>query len=289
MNPASVWHAMGRRNPTGTRPGRQCLAVLVLAGLMLAATADAQFNRRSPALNRLAATSDFDGQFHFCRVVYQSSMFGRGGNWTTDYPNADINLSIRLSELTRTQVSMSPGGYPNHLLVRLDSDELFQCPFILMSAPGRAFFDEVEASNLRDYLEKGGFLWVDDFWGTQEWLAWESQIRKVFPRNVRAILDVPLDHPLFRTQFEVTEIPQIPNIGFYLRSGGQTSERYEDSAVPHVRAITDDAGRIMVLMTHNTDIADAWEREGEDPRYFYAFGPRGYAFGINAVLYALIH
>ena len=57
--------------------------------------------------------------------------------------------------------------------------------------------------------------------------------------------------------------------------------------MPQVKAIADRTGRLMVLMTHNTDIADSWEREGEDASYFYAFSPRGYAFGINAVLYAL--
>ena len=59
--------------------------------------------------------------------------------------------------------------------------------------------------------------------------------------------------------------------------------------MPYVRSIADAERPLMVLMTHNTDIADSWEREGEDPRYFYAFSPRGYAFGINAILYALTH
>ena len=109
------------------------------------------------------------------------------------------------------------------------------------------------------------------------------------PAGDYPIFDVPLDHALFKSQFEVTEIPQIPNIGFFLRSGGRTSEQGADSAVPMVRGIADRDGRLMVLMTHNTDIQDSWEREGEDPSYFYAFSPRGYAFGINAILYALTH
>jgi hypothetical protein len=111
----------------------------------------------------------------------------------------------------------------------------------------------------------------------------------VLPAGDYPIFDVPLDHALFKSQFEVTEIPQIPNIGFFLRSGGRTSEQGADSAVAQVKGIIDNDGRLMVLMTHNTDIADSWEREGEDPSYFYAFSPRGYAFGINAVLYALTH
>ena len=94
---------------------------------------------------------------------------------------------------------------------------------------------------------------------------------KSAPAGEYPVFDLPLDHVLFRTQFEVTEIPQIPSINFFMRSGGGTSERGADSAVPYVRAVADDDGRIMVLMTHNTDIQDSWEREGDDASYFYAF------------------
>ena len=73
------------------------------------------------------------------------------------------------------------------------------------------------------------------------------------------------------------------------RVGRELKERGYDSAEPHLRAISDRHGNIMVLMTHNTDISDAWEREGEDPRYFYLFSPRGYAVGINAIMYAMTH
>jgi hypothetical protein len=62
-----------------------------------------------------------------------------------------------------------------------------------------------------------------------------------------------------------------------MRSGGRTSEQGADSATPHIRAIADQKGRVIILMTHNTDIGDSWEREGDDPSYFVAFGPKGYA------------
>ena len=86
--------------------------------------------------------------------------------------------------------------------------------------------------------------------------------RKVLPAAEYPIFDLPLDHPLFQAQFAVTEIPQIPNIRFFIRSGGQTSERGADSAIPYARGIADDQGWLMVPMTHNTDIQDSWEREG---------------------------
>jgi hypothetical protein len=256
--------------------------------LLAATSAAAQFQRGFAGV-RVATPADFDGRFHFCRLVYQSSTRGNGGSWTTDYPNADINMSIRLSELTKTDVSMTDANEPNHLLVRPTDDVLFQCPLVIMTAPGSAFFSDADAERLRTYLLKGGFLWADDFWGTYQWEEWESQIRKVFPADTHAIADLPLDHPMLRAQFQVTEIPQIPNIGYFRRSGGDTSEQGADSATPHARIIVGDEGRVMVLMTHNTDISDSWEREGEDPSFFYAFGPRGYAFGINVLLYAMTH
>jgi hypothetical protein len=89
--------------------------------------------------------------------------------------------------------------------------------------------------------------------------------------------------------YDIRHIPQIPSIGFWASTGGQTSERGADSAVPHVRAITDEDGRIMVLMTHNTDFGDAFEREGDDHRYFLQFAPDGYAFGVNTLVYSMTH
>ena len=256
--------------------------------LTTAAAAHAQFGRGFFG-SRVATEQDFDGRFHYCRMLYRPSMNGWGGSWRTDYPNADINLSVRLSELTKIVVSKNASGAPNHLLVRPGGDELFQCPLVIMSAPGSATLDEKEAARLREYLLKGGMLWTDDSWGSYQWAHWVGQIQKVLPPAEYPMFDVPLDHILYRTQFEVKEIPQIPNIGFFLRSGGGTSEQGSDSAVAQVKGIADRNGRLMVLMTHNTDIADSWEREGEDPSYFYAFSPRGYAFGINAVLYAHTH
>lgn len=262
------------------------LAIAIALGT--AAAADAQFGRAFFG-SRVATEADFDGRFHYCRMLYRRSMNGWGGSWRTDYPNADINLSIRLAELTKIPVSKNGAGSPNHLLVRPSGDELFQCPLVILSAPGSATFDEHEAARLREYLLKGGMLWADDSWGSYQAARWIGQLQRVLPPADFPMFDVQLDHVLYRTQFEVNEIPQIPNIGHFLRSGGGTSEMGSDSAVPQVKGIADRNGRLMVLWTHNTDIADSWEREGDDPSYFYAFSPRGYAFGINAVLYAHTH
>jgi hypothetical protein len=271
------------------RPGRTAIVAVVLIGIcLLAAAGEAQF-RRGGRQVRPAVPEDFDGAFHFCRAFFRSDFRGDGGNWSVDYPKADVNLSIRLGELTKIAVSHDTQGYPNHLIVRLTDDELYGCPFIMMTEVGSALFDDKEAARLRDYLLKGGFLWVDDFWGSYAWDFWVSTFRKVLPAGEYPIFDLPANHPLFHTQFEVAKVPQIPNIGFFIGSNGGTSERGADSATAHARGVVDKNGRLMVLMTHNTDVGDSWEREGDDPRYFYAVGPNGYAFGINVVLYALTH
>ena len=87
--------------------------------------------------------------------------------------------------------------------------------------------------------------------------------------------------------FDLQGVPQIPGIGTFL--AGRTSERGADSADVHVRAITDTRGRVMVFMTHNTDVSDSWEREGEDPNYFRQFSVDGYRVAINVLLYAMTH
>jgi hypothetical protein len=108
--------------------------------------------------------------------------------------------------------------------------------------------------------------------------------------TIYPIIDVPANDPIFRSQFNVANAPQITNIQFWRGVGGSiTSERGFDSEEVHFRVIRDHAGRILVVMTHNTDIADSWEREGEDPAFFRQFSPGGYAFGINVLLHAMTH
>ena len=106
----------------------------------------------------MARADSFDGRFIYCRAMYRMNPYGDGGSWLTDYPLAEIDLSVRLSELTKTPVSFDESGAPRHLIVRLTDDELFRCPFIMMQEVGRVFFTEEDAARLRAYLLKGGFL-----------------------------------------------------------------------------------------------------------------------------------
>jgi Domain of unknown function (DUF4159) len=264
------------------------LAVFAIVASVSAAQVWSGRETRSQPSTAFAKPEDFDGGFQFCRLVFRNAVNGDGDGWSVDWPRADENLSIRLSELTRIPVSMDGTGQPKHLLVRLTDPEISRCAFVMMTEPGGAYFDAEEAAGLRNYLLKGGFLWADDFWGEYAWTFWESQIRQALPSLIYPIVDVPLDHPIFHEMLTVPSFPQIPGIGVWRRLR-VTSERGAGSAVPHLRAINDDHGRIMVLMTHNTDFGDAYEREGDDHEYFEKFSVPGYAFGVNVLIYAMTH
>jgi hypothetical protein len=160
---------------------------------------------------------------------------------------------------------------------------------LFMEDVGTIGIDETEVASLRAYLQKGGFLWVDDFWGERAWSQWEYEIHRVLPRGPYKIIDISKDHPILRSVYHLEEVPQVPSIRHF-RVSRDTSEFGAATAQVHFRGIEDETGRLIVIMTHNTDIADTWEREGEEPReYFERFSPRGYALGVNVVLYAMTH
>ena len=236
---------------------------------------------------RFAKLQDFDGQFLYCRGVF-GSRFGQGG-WTTDYPGADNNFSIRLGELTRIPVKFDVNRQPHHVVVNLDDPVLYRCPMLFMENVERLHFSESEVISLRDYLTKGGFLWVDDFWGSAAWENWEREFSRVLSPGEFPIFDVPISHQMMHAVYDVDAFLQVSAISFWYRSGRGVSERGNDSAEVHYRGVQDSRGRLMAFMTHNTDVADTWEREGENKEYFNLFSPRGYAIGVNVVVYALTH
>ena len=272
---------------------RRALVLLIAIALGAAAVSAQRFLREGPgAPLRRPPPGDFtDGRFAFCKLRYTSvRREPMGIGWWTDYPFAGIHLMVRASELSRVVISRGADGEPSHWVVSLDDDALFQCPFVMASDVGTMGLSAPQVERLRTYLLKGGFLWVDDFWGTAAWQQWSREIARVLPPSEYPIEDVPLEDPIFSTQFVVTKVPQITNIQFWRGVRGRTtSERGPDSREAHFRAIRDTQGRIMVAMTHNTDVADSWEREGEDAAFFLQFSPSGYALGINVLLYAMTH
>ena len=264
-------------------------ALLMLAAFGSVASAQRYRVAEGPGVPVRFPPPDFeDGGFTACKLMYTSSRREAGGvGWSTDYPFASINLMTRLSELTTTRVSHDHRREVNYWVVRLTDPALFECPFLIGTDVGTASFSDEEGKRLREYLLKGGFLWVDDFWGTEAWDQWSGEIRKVLPEY--PIFDVPADHPIRSVLFSIDHVEQVTSINFWRRSGGNTSERGLDSPHANFRAIADGKGRIMVAMTHNTDIGDSMEREAEDPLFFQRFSPNGYALVTNLVLYSLTH
>jgi hypothetical protein len=230
-------------------------------------------------------------QSTFTRIHYDTSeKYGFGSTstnrWAVDLPRSDLNFSWRLQQVTAIKVS------PDGRIIRLTDKELFDYPFIYIVEPGRLVFTEEEVSVLRRYLLNGGFLMCDDFWGDRQWSNFTNELHRVFPN--RPIVDLPLDHPIFRCVFQLKEKPQVPGFDWGTESQytGITYEaRHNPGAEePHYRAVLDDKGRIMVMLCHNTDLGDGWEREGEGEYYFRTFSEKkAYPIGINIVFYTMAH
>lgn len=229
--------------------------------------------------------------FTFCRIQYDRVRREYSGfGWGTDYPDGDTNIMIRLAELTTIEINRNEEGMPEHVVLRLEDERLANYPYIFMSDVGTIGMHAGEAEALRNYLLKGGFLHVDDFWGDASWDHWANEIGKVLPPEEFPIVDIPLDDPLFHIIFEIKEVPQIPSIFHWRGDRTTTSERGLETAEPHFRGIRDPRGRWMVVMTHNTDLADGWERETEEEEYFREYSvKKAYPLGINIIVYAMTH
>ncbi|HEY1082157.1 MAG TPA: DUF4159 domain-containing protein [Prosthecobacter sp.] len=226
--------------------------------------------------------------FTFARLRHNSSRggWGRrrgGGTWTTDYPDADLNFSYRLQQLTSLQVN------PKGAIVDIDPEQMRHYPFIYMIEPGHIQLSEQEAKVMRDYMMNGGFIMVDDFWGEEEWDNFYASLKLIFPD--REPQELPIEHEIFHMVFPLKVKPQIPSVGHAMagRAQGITAER-ADAQTPHYRAVFDDKKRIVMMICHNTDLGDGWEEEGTDPWYFREFSEKyAYPLGINIIFYALTH
>jgi hypothetical protein len=220
-------------------------------------------------------------EFVFARLVYSSGWgdfgFG-GGSWRTDYPEADYKFMYGIKRLSgiRVQEEENP--------VRIMDPNLFKYPFVYAVEVGHMNLSRPEAERLREYLLRGGFLYADDFWGVYEWQNFAAQMRKVFPD--RPIELLPLSHEVFHTFFDIDTVMQIPNYRLGC-SGGRTWEDPSDTK-PAILGIKDDEGRLMVLITYNSDLGDAWEWM-DLPCYPAKFSGQAYRMGLNFIVYAMTH
>jgi hypothetical protein len=254
------------------------------------------------------ALSDGAPDFYFTRLVYRENPNGgrrnRGGTmappsvqfrcpefgggnffpyqgwgWATDYPGGDCKFMGAIHRLTGINV------HPDPNVMEMLDDEIFKYPFVYAVEVGGMYIDAKEAAQLREYLLRGGFLHVDDFWGPDQLDNFREQIGKVFPEY--KLEDLPLSHPLFKTFFDIQEVQQIPNQGRGCADDGVTWQDNRDKQ-PHIYGISDDKGRLMVLATYNSDLGDAWEYM-DLPCYKAKFSGGAYRMGLNFMIYAMTH
>jgi len=221
-------------------------------------------------------------EFHFARLIYRNAPGSRrgrggwgGGSWSTDYPDAEYHLVDGINRLTHIDgQDVDYNGNGGRLIV-LDGDRVFDYPWLYAVEVGQWRLGDDEAVLLREYLDRGGFLMVDDFWGEYEWSVFVSSMSRVFPN--RPIVDLPEDHPLLHVLYDLDQRTQIPG------RGGQ-----RQGTVPHWRGIFDDENRLMVAINFNMDMGDAWEH-ADDPWYPEPMTALAYRFAVNYLIYAMTH
>jgi hypothetical protein len=223
--------------------------------------------------------------FTFVRVQYDTAgggwgddgFWGRRGTWEIDYPAADHNFLRGVRRLTNIHINSNP------IVLRLNDDRIFGYPFLYMLEMGRnggPLFSDKEIRNLREYLLRGGFLFIDDFWGTWQWDVFYQAFMKVFPD--RSLVDLDKDHQIFHCFYDINGPQMIPGI-FNIYNYPE-----QDVAKPFNRALLDDDGRVMVLINWNSDIGDGWEHT-YSPGYPTRYANLAYQLGINYLVYALTH
>ena len=240
--------------------------------------------RRRPEMIRPEASGPSFGEYTFVRTIYDSPYrgygrgYGGGGTWTTDYPEADNNFIVGLREWAGTNLKIA--SRPEALEIM--DDRLFDYPLLYIVEPGFMELSNEQAARLREYIMRGGFIFMDDFWGEYEWENVQAQLHKVLPEY--PIKELSLSHPIFHSYLDVEEIVQVPNV--YNAMRGVTSEK--GGVVPYYMGIENKDGRMVVFIARNSDLGDAWEWIN-DSRYPVKYGLPAYKVGINVVIYAMSH
>jgi hypothetical protein len=200
-----------------------------------------------------------------------------GTSWTQDYPRADRHFAQAIRRLTRIQARSVE--QPVNLD---DGDDVFNWPWLCAGEMGDWKLTAGQAKKLREYLLRGGFLMLDDFWGTEEWDRFEESMRLVFPD--RQIVEIDSRDAIFHTIYDLDNRYQIP--GEWALARGTTYRN--DGQVAHWRGIYDDRGRVVVALTFNSDVGDSWEW-ADDPHYPEKYSALGIRIGVDYVVYAMTH
>jgi hypothetical protein len=219
-------------------------------------------------------------EFQFARLIYsENPQFSRGwgaARWTTDSPAAEMHLMQGVRRLTRVSTASSGTA------ISLDDDDLFNHPFVYAVEVGGWQLSDAEVGRLREYLDRGGVLVVDDFHGTLEWAGFMASMSRVYPD--RPVIEIPNSDEVFHVLYDLDDRPQIPGMFAVLR--GVTYE--QDGYTPHWRGIYDDHGRLAVIINFNMDMGDAWEH-ADNPQYPQPLTGIAYRFAINYLLYSMTH
>ena len=194
--------------------------------------------------------------------------------WTQDYPRADRHFSAAMRRLTR--ISVRSAEQP----VNLDETDEFDYPWLYAVQVGEWGITDQQAGELREYLLRGGFFMADDFHGSEEWSVFQESMRRVFPD--RPIVEMEDTDATFHTVYDLEHRFQVPGDA-HLRSGHK-----KDGIGAHWRAILDDKGRVMVAISFNSDLGDAWEW-ADSPEYPERFSDLAIRIGVNYVVYAMTH
>jgi len=222
------------------------------------------------------------GEFHFIRVQYVDRLGVRGfrrGWWQQDWPEADIHFAQGIRRLTRIDT-----GEPLHL--PLTDDRIYNFPWAYATQVGYWDLNDVETSRLREYLRRGGFLVVDDFYGPQEWDVFRSTMTRVLPGE--PIVEIENTDPLMHVMYDINERTQIPGLRHLRRGPGGTTVVQMYDTPPRWRAMSDAKGRMVVAINFNMDVGDAWEH-ADMPEYPEAMTTLAYRFGLNYIIYAMTH
>jgi hypothetical protein len=201
------------------------------------------------------------------------------GYWTMDYPRSDRHLLEGVRRLTRVDAR------PVEQVVSFDgTDDMYNFPVMYAVEVGHWRLRDPDVKQLREYLQRGGFLMVDDFHGQQEWSVFTESMSKVFPD--RPIVDIPDNDPIFHLLYDITDRFQVPGAQYF--ETGITYERGESGKTPHWKGIYDDKGRVVVAICHNMDLGDAWEHSDE-ARYQEKWASLAYRIAMNYFIYDLTH
>jgi hypothetical protein len=200
-----------------------------------------------------------------------------GTSWTQDYPRADRHFAQAIRRLTRIQARSVE--QPVNLD---DADDVYNWPWLCAGEMGDWKLTDVQAAKLREYLLRGGFLMLDDFWGTEEWNRFDQSMQRVFPD--RPIVEIDNRDAIFHTIYDLDGRYQIP--GEWALARGTTYRN--DGQTAHWKGIYDDHNRVMVAISFNSDIGDSWEW-ADDPRYPEKYSALGIRIGVNYVVYSMTH